>query len=330
MIAAASSRERALYMPYSFIESGAGFNSILFRYARLLVRGTDERTRPNTARLREYTDGALPRIEQQLDARVPIFSEVEVLTLSASLQRMREWLGPDYPLVRRLLARDSPTTLATRLVAETKLDDPAVRGQLWRGGKAAVEASRDPMIELVRALDGDSRALRKEFEDEIEAPIAAASERIAAARFTVYGTAVYPDANFTLRLNYGTVQGWIEDGTPVPPVTYLGRAFERATGAAPFKIPDTWMKVKDQLDMQTPFCISTNSDIVGGNSGSPLIDAEGRIVGLMFDGNIHSISGDYWFDQAKNRSVALHPAIIREALEKVYGAKSLLAELGVR
>lgn len=327
VIDAATTRERALYLPYTFIESSAGFNSILFRFARLLVRAADERAKPNTARLREYTDAALPRIEQQLDAPVPVFAEVEVLTLSSSLQRMREWLGPDHPVVRQLLAKDSPNSLATRLVAETKLDDAAVRRQLWEGGKTAVTASRDPMIELARALDGDSRALRKQFEDEVEAPIAAASEKIAAARFKAYGTAVYPDANFTLRINFGTVQGWSENGTLVAPFTHLDRAFERATGASPFKIPDSWLKVKEQLDLQTPFCISTNSDIVGGNSGSPLIDAQGRIVGLMFDGNIHSISGDYWFDAAKNRAIALHPAIIREALGKVYGAKALLAEL---
>lgn len=326
-IESASARERALYLPYTFIEGGAGFNSILFRYARLLVRGTDERAKPNTERLREYTDVALPRIEQQLYARVPIYSEVEALTMSFSLQRMREWLGPDYPLVRRLLAKDSPDTLATQLTAETKLDDPAVRKQLWEGGKAAVDASRDPMIELARSLDGDSRAIRKQFEDEVEAPISAASERIAAERFKAYGTQVYPDATFTLRLNYGTVQGWMEDGTPVDPFTHLDRAFERATGVSPFRIPDSWMKVRSELDMRTPFCISTTNDIVGGNSGSPLIDARGRIVGLMFDGNIYSISGDYWFDTAKNRAIALHPAIIREALDKVYGAKSLLAEL---
>jgi hypothetical protein len=330
IIDAAATRERDLYLPYSFIESGAGFNSILFRYARLLVRGTTERAKPNTARLREYTDAAMQRIEQQLFARVPVLSEVEVLTLSASLQRMREWLGPDYPLVRQLLVKESPTALATRLVAETKLDDPNVRRQLWEGGLAAVRSSRDPMIDLARAIDGDARLLRAQFEDEVEAPIAAASARIAAARFKVYGTDVYPDANFTLRLNYGTVQGWIENGTPVAPFTYLGRAFERATGSAPFKIPDTWLKVKDQLDLNTPFCISTTNDIVGGNSGSPLIDARGRIVGLMFDGNIHSISGDYWFDTAKNRAVALHPAIMREALDKVYHANDLLAELTQR
>lgn len=327
-IASAARRERILYLPHTFIEGAGGFNSILFRYARLLVRGADERSKPNTQRLREYTDAALPRIEQQLHARVPIYAEVEVLTLSFSLQRMREWLGPDYPVVRRLLAHDSPDSLATRLVAETKLDDPDVRRQLWEGGKAAVEASRDPMIELARSLDGPSRALRTQFEDEVDAPIAAASERIAAARFRAYGTNVYPDATFTLRLNYGTVQGWNENGTAVEPFTHLDRAFERATGTSPFKIPDSWMKVRSELDLRTPFCLSTNNDIVGGNSGSPLINAEGHVVGLMFDGNIHSISGEYWFDAAKNRAVALHPAIIREALGKVYGAQALLKELG--
>ncbi|MDP9012693.1 MAG: S46 family peptidase [Pseudomonadota bacterium] len=326
-IETASSRERALYLPHTFIEGAVGFNSILFRYARLLVRGADERAKPNTARLREYTDVALPRIEQQLYARVPVYAEVEVLTLSFSLQRMREWLGPDYPLVRTLLLKDSPDTLATRLVAETKLDDPAVRKQLWEGGRAAIEASHDPMIELARSIDGDSRSIRKQYEDEVEAPMAAASERIAAERFKAYGTQVYPDATFTLRLNYGTVQGWIENGTPVEPFTYLDRAFERATGASPFRIPQSWLTAKSGLDMHTPFCISTSSDIVGGNSGSPLIDAQGRIVGLMFDGNIHSISGAYWFDPAKNRAVALHAGIIREALDKVYGEKTLLEEM---
>ena len=321
-------RERALYLPFTFFEGGAGFNSILFRYARLLLRGADERVKPNDTRLREYTDSALPHIEQQLYARVPIYGEVETLTLSFSLQRMQEWLGPDQPLVRRLLARDSPESLATRVVAETRLGDAGERKRLWEGGRAAVDASHDPMIELARSIDGDSRALRKQFDDEVEAPIIAASAEIANERFKAFGTQVYPDATFTLRLNYGTVTGWMRDGTAVEPFTYLGRAFERANGVAPFKIPDSWMKVKDRLDMRIPFCISTNNDIVGGNSGSPLIDAEGRMVGLVFDGNIDSIAGTYWFDASKNRAVAVHPAIIREALEQVYGAKALLAELG--
>ena len=323
----ASRRERALYLPYTFIEGGAGFNSILFRYARLLLRGADERTKPNTERLREFTDSMLPRIEQQLSARVPIYADVETLTLSFSLRRMREWLGPDYPLVRNLLVKESPEALATRVVAESKLDDPAVRIQLWQGGKTAVDQSRDPMIELARALDPDSRALRRQFDDAVEAPIAASSARIAGARFKAFGTRIYPDATFTLRLNYGTVTGWTQNGVEVEPFTYLDRAFARATGSSPFKIPDSWMKAKERLDMRTPFCISTSNDIVGGNSGSPLIDAHGNIVGLMFDGNIDSIAGSYWFDPANNRAIAVHPAIIREALDQVYGAKSLLTEL---
>ena len=327
-IESATARERAIYLPYSFVEGAAGFNTILFRYARLLLRGADERAKPNTERLHEFTDTNLPRIEQQLYAHVPIYAEVETLTLSFSLQRMREWLGPDYPLVRRLLAKESPEALATQVVAETKLDDPAIRKQLWQGGKSALDASRDPMIELARSIDGDARAIRKQLENEVEAPVTAASTRIAAERFKAFGARVYPDATFTLRLNYGTVMGSVENGTPVQPFTYLDRAFERATGASPFKIPESWIKVKDQLDMHTPFCISTNNDIVGGNSGSPLIDVRGNVVGLMFDGNIDSIAGSYWFDAAKNRAIAVHPAIIREALDKVYGAKSLLAELG--
>jgi hypothetical protein len=329
-IESASARERALYLQYTFLESGAGFNSGLFRDARLLVRGADERTKRNVDRLREFTDASLPLIQRELYVRVPVYPELEVLTLSFSLERMREWLGPDHPVVRKLLSKESPESLATRLIAETKIDDAEVRKQLWQGGKAAVDASLDPMIAFARAVDADARSIRKRFDDEVEAPIAAAAQRIAAARFKAYGTDVYPDATFTLRLNYGTVQGWVEDGTPVPPFTHLDRTFERATGASPFKIPASWIRVKEKLDMRTPFCISTNNDIVGGNSGSPLIDADGRIVGLMFDGNIHSIAGRFWFDAANNRAIAVHPAIIREALDKVYGARSLLIELNAK
>ncbi|MGC2032952.1 MAG: S46 family peptidase [Steroidobacteraceae bacterium] len=329
-IESATARERTLYLQYTFLESGAGFNSGLFRDARILLRGADERTKPNTERLREFTDASLPLIQRELYARVPVYAELEQLTLSFSLERLREWLGPDHPVVRRLLYKESPDALATRLIAETKLDDAEVRKKLWQGGKAAVDGSLDPMIGLARAVDADARALRKRYDDEVEAPIAAAEARIAAARFKAYGTNVYPDATFTLRLNYGTVQGWVEDGVPIEPFTYLERIFERSTGASPFKVPDSWIKVKEQLDMRTPFCISTNNDIVGGNSGSPLIDGDGRIVGLMFDGNIHSVAGHYWFNAANNRAIAVHPAIIREALDKVYGAKLLLAELDAK
>jgi hypothetical protein len=326
-IAMASSRERVLYLPYTFIENAAGFSSALFRNARLLLRAADERLKPNRDRLREFTDAELPRMQHDLYAQVPVYPEFEQMTLSFSLERMREWLGPDHPVVRGLMSKESPDALATRLIAETEMNDANLRKRLWQGGKTAVDASHDPMIVLARSIDVEARAIRRQYEDEVEAPIVRAAEIIAAARFKAYGTSMYPDATFTPRLNYGTVQGWVENGASVPPFTYLERAFERATGATPFKIPESWLRVKAQLNMSTPFCISTSNDIVGGNSGSPLIDVDGKIVGLMFDGNIYSIAGRYSFNPKNNRAIAVHPAIIREALERVYGAKELLTEL---
>ena len=322
--------EHELYLPYVFLEQATGFNSRLFGYARTLVRAAAERGKDNTARLREYRDAALPRVQQRLLAPVPAYPALEKVTLSYSLERMREWLGPDAAIVRQLLVKDSPDTLAARLVDGSKLGDPAVRKQLWEGGAAAVDASHDPMIELARAVDAAARAVRKQYEDQVEAPEEAAAEKIAHARFKVYGTSVAPDANFTLRLNYGTVQGWREDGHEIEPFTHLARLYERATDQEPFQVPDSWLKARDSLDMQTRFDLSTTNDIVGGNSGSPTIDASGRIVGLMFDGNIHSISGSYWYDAALNRAVAVDPAIMVEALRKVYKADGLLGEMHLK
>ncbi len=326
----AAQAARALDQPSTFLEGGAGFNSRLFRYARVLVRAAEERIKPDGERLREYTDTALPRIEQQLAAAAPVYPELERLTMSFGFERMREWLGPDHPVVRRLLVTESPDTLAARVIDGSKLGDPAVRLSLWRGGAAAVAASDDPMIRLARDVDADARAVRKRVEDSVEAPTLIATEKIARARFAIFGTDVYPDATFTLRLNFGSVQGWNENGVSVEPFTRLERAFERATGSDPFRIPASWEAVRTRLDMKTPFNFSTNNDIVGGNSGSPMINARGEIVGLAFDGNIHSISGAYWFDAAKNRTIGVHPAIMREALSKVYDAGELLKELQSR
>lgn len=329
-IARAELRERELYLPYTFLEAGAGFNSRLFSYARVLLRAAAERTKPSTERLREYRDTALARVEQRVTAPIPLYPALEKLTLSFGLERMREWLGPDAPIVRQLLTKDSPDTLAARLIEGSQLADPALRRRLWEGGAARVDASHDPMIELARSVDAPARAVRKSYEDDVEAPVDAASERIARARFGAYGTSLPPDATFTLRLNFGTVQGWKEDGREIEPFTHLSRLFERATGQDPFRVPDSWPAVRAQLDPQTPFNLSTSNDIVGGNSGSPLIDATGKLVGLMFDGNIHSIAGSYWYDPLLNRAVAVDPAIMFEALHKVYKANELLIELGAK
>ena len=331
-IAKAQQREEQLYLPYVWIEQGAGLGAgypgKLFGYARTLVRAAAERTKPNTERLREYSDAALPRVEQRLVAPVPVYPELEKINLSFSLERMREWMGPDAPIVRQLLSHDSPDTLAAKLVDGTQLSDPAVRKRLWDGGAAAVEASTDPLIVLARSVDAEARAARKSYEDEVEAPETAAAEKIARARFKVFGTSEPPDANFTLRLNFGTVQGWQEGDHAVPPFTQLAQLYTRATGQDPFRVPEAWLSAKPALNMETRFNLSTNNDIVGGNSGSPLINAKGEIVGLMFDGNIHSIAGDYWFDPQLNRAVAVDPQIIFEGLRKVYKASELLSELG--
>lgn len=326
-IAKAVKTEAVLWQPYTYLELGAGFDSQLFDHARDLVRAAAERSKPNGDRLREYTDAALPRLEQQLAAPIPIYPQLERITLTLGLERMREWLGPDDPVVRRLLAKESPQALAQRLISGSKLADPAVRMALWKGGAAAVEASTDPMILLAKSVDADARAVRKRYEDEVEGPQKLAAERIAKARYAAYGTGVYPDATFTLRLNYGTVQGWNEPDHAVEPFTRLSTLFDRDTGADPFRVPDSWLKARAQLDPATRFDFSSNNDIVGGNSGSPAINPAGEVVGLLFDGNIHSISGSYWFDTEKNRAVAVDTTIIREALSKVYGANALYKEM---
>ncbi len=318
---------RNILVPHSFIEGSAAFNSQLFAHARILVRAAAERAKPNESRLPEFTEARLPAVAQGLGADAPIYPDFEILRLSFGLERMREWLGPDYPLVRQVFGNDSPDTLATGLVRDSTLGSPAARMALYEGGQAAIDASKDPMIRLAAAVDPEARALRKQLEEQVDGPVQRGQEEIAKARFAEYGTSIYPDATFTLRLSYGGMKGWVEKGQEMRPWTELARAFERATGEPPFKIPERWMAAKDGLDMTTRVNFTTNNDIVGGNSGSPMLNAKGEIVGLAFDGNIHSISGTYWFDERMNRTVGVHPAYIRTALEKVYGAKALLEEI---
>jgi V8-like Glu-specific endopeptidase len=329
-IAKAERVNRAILVPYVFLEGGAAFNSDLFVYARQLVRAADERTKPNAARLREYTDARLAQLEQALEAESPVYPDLEQVRLSYSLERMREWLGPDHAVVKTVLGASTPDERARELVTGSRLADPRTRVALLERGAAAVAASDDPMLRLARAVDAEARALRTRFENEVEAPIERAQQAIAEARFKVFGTSLYPDATFTLRLSYGAVAGWEDPaGGRVAPFTTLDRLYGRATGAPPFKLPATWLDAKLRLDPTTRANFVTTNDIVGGNSGSPMVNAAGRLVGLVFDGNIHSISGSYWFDLEKNRTVAVHPAYIRTALRSVYPAGRLADELRI-
>ena len=318
---------RNMYDEYLFIEVGAGFQADLFGYARTLVRGTAERELPNSQRMRAYTDAALPQVEQRLLANMPVSKEYDELRLSFSLDKMREWLGPDSKYVHTVLGDASPESLAAELVEGSRLADPAYRKALWEGGAEAVRASDDPMIRLALRIDADARALRKRYEDEVEAPRTRGEGLIADARFKVYGTDTYPDATFTLRVTYGAVEGWIEKGVAVDPLTRTRRLFERTTGERPFRLPDSWVQAKEKLDPDTPFNFVATTDITGGNSGSPILAADGMLIGLAFDGNIHSIAGQYGFDPESNRTVGVNTAIMLEALATIYGAEHLLDEL---
>jgi hypothetical protein len=328
-IARAEAKYREILVPYTWLEAGAGFNSDLFAFARSIVRAAEERTKPNAERLREYTDAQLGTLKQSLASHAPVYPALERVRLSFSLERMREYLGPDHEIVRLTLGKTSADARAAELVAGSTLGNPKVRMALFEGGPAAVKASKDPMIALARGVDPAARALRKIYETEVEGPVQRAQQAIADARFRVYGTSIYPDATFTLRLSYGAVQGWTEDGRRVEPFTRLARMYERATGSPPFALPRQWLDARPRLDQDTPVNFATTHDIVGGSSGSAMVNAAGEIVGLIFDGNIHSISGSYWYDAEKNRAVAVHPAYMRAAIEQVYRAKELARELGM-
>ncbi len=326
-IAQAQQAYRDLRTPYQLFEGRRGFYSEHFRIARHLVRAAEERAKPNAERLPEYQEASLPRLLQTLMSAAPVYPDYEKTKLAWSLTKLREQLGPDDALVKLVLGRESPEALANRLVDGSRLADVAERQRLWDGGFEAVSNSTDPFIQLVRAVDVPARELRKRYESEVEAVESKHAAAIAQARFALHGTTVYPDATFTLRLSYGEVRGWREKGRTIEPFTRIGGAFERATGADPFALPASWLKAKDRLDLRTPFNFVTTNDITGGNSGSPIINRSGEVVGLAFDGNIHSLGGSFGYDETLNRCVGVHSAAILEALDTVYGAGELVKEM---
>ncbi len=326
-IARAHQVYRTIYPRYVLVEGRQGFLGDLFDYARTLVRAGDERLLPNTERLRDYTDAQLPSLELEISSRAPVALDLEEMELGFALEKLREWLGPDDALVKKLLGDRSPDDLAHEAVSGTKLADPEFRKALWAGGKKAIEASNDPMIRLARLVEPDARAVLSRYKNEVEAVETSSTERISRARFLLEGSSVYPDATFTLRMTYGAVAAWDEGGRKVGPFTTFGALYPRVTGKDPFALPPSWLAAKPKLNPGTTFNFVATTDITGGNSGSPVVDRDGRLVGLCFDGNIHSIGGSFWFDPAKNRTVAVDSGGMLEALRTVYGADRLVTEL---
>ena len=304
------------------------FRSGLLGDAMTLVRAAAERAKPNAERLPEFTDQALVHVQQALSAPVPVYKDIEELDLTFLFATIRRDLGTDDEFVRKMLGKESPEQLAHRLVSGTRLEDPKLREELYKGGKSAVAASTDPMMRFAASINDDLLTVRKDYEARVDAPTRAAAERIAKARFAVYGTSVDPDATFTPRLSYGTVKGFEDgEGKFVQPYTAIGGLFERATGAPPYKLPESWLKAKASLNPSLPMNLSTTNDIIGGNSGSPLIDKDAKVIGLIFDGNIFSLGGDYGYDAKQNRAVAVDSHALLEGLQKVYHLNRVVDEI---
>ncbi|PTL85874.1 S46 family peptidase [Vitiosangium sp. GDMCC 1.1324] len=325
-IARAQDTQRNIRKEYEAMEAG-GINSQLFGIARTLVRSAEERTKPDTERLRGFNDANEVTLKNQLLSKAPIYPELEIAQLTFSFTKLREELGPDHPFVKKVLGKESPASLAARVVKGSTLADLKIREELYKGGKQAIQASKDPMIQLAALVDPDARTIRKTYEEQVEAVVRKNSELIAQAKFEVYGTGIYPDATGTLRLSFGAVKGYMEDGKKVEPITVMGGTFDRHTGEDPFALPKTWLAAQKDLTASTPMNFVTTNDIIGGNSGSPVINKDAKIVGLVFDGNIQSLGGDYGFDESVNRTVAVHSEALIEALKKVYKADRVIEEL---
>ena len=315
-----------LFPAYRQLETGAGGGSDLFYLARLLVRAVQERDRPNADRLPDYVDTRLPMIERKISEALPDEPTVEAINLEQWMLKTRELLTVDAPQVRVMLGRDSPAALADRL-SKSRVGDAAFRKALWRDGVEALEDSDDPLIKLVLRTDHGARVARAAWEKSVSGPTDLAAEKIARARFALLGDSDYPDATFSLRLSYGKVAGWEDRAGPVAAVTTFAGFYDRATGAAPYAAAPRWLKAKGKLNPDTPFDFVTSNDIIGGNSGSPVLDAEGKVMGVAFDGNIHSLGGAYGYDGARNRAVSVSTAAVSEALTKVYGRTALVREL---
>ncbi len=319
------------YLDYRFTEGTAGFNSELWSYARTLVRLAAESAKPDAERLPEYTGARRASLELNLFSPAQVYKDLEKIKLADSLAFMREELGAEHPMVKQVLAGKTPEARAAELIDGTKLSDAAYRKELAAGGPKAIEESKDPLIVLARAIDERARSLRKRYETEVVSNERANYARVSRALFDLEGTKLYPDATFTLRLSYGAVKGYKESGgKTVAPFTTFAGLYEHAAAHGnkpPYKLPAQWVEKKSALDLKTPFNFVSTNDIIGGNSGSPTINRNGEIVGLIFDGNIESLMGNFIYDESVNRAISVDSRGIIEALRKVYGANELVEEL---
>jgi len=328
--------QKQIYLPLTYLERRGGFRGDLPGIARALVRAAGEKAKPNGERLREYRDSALPSLEQDLFSMAPIYKSLDAALLADSLAEMKEKM-PNNPVVNRVLNGKTPADLAKFLMDNTKLDDVSLRKQLYAGGQAAIKASADPLIALMRNIDPEARAVRKQYDDQVDAVVRRDGGIVAQIRFATEGAGMYPDATFTLRLSYGAIRGFTEDGqgtTPkaskLPFFTTIGGAYEHAAqhgNKDPFELPANWISAKSKVNLGTPLNVVQTADIIGGNSGSPVVNTSGEVVGIIFDGNIQSLPWNFVYDDAIGRSIQVDSRGILEALRNIYGAGALADEL---
>lgn len=327
-VAKANATFRTFEKEHALIETGHAFYSDLFVIARHCVRMADELPKESPDRLREYRKSNLDSLKFGLFSPAPIYKDLERAKLQASLTFLAENLGGEHPTVKLVLAGKNPAKRASELV-ESTLYDPAERKKLVDDPKLIAE-SKDPIIVLAKAIDADARKLRKRYEDEVEEVERQAYAELARVRFLALGRSVAPDATFTLRLAFGVVKGYEVDGQTLPFHTTLGGAFERAAAMKnrePFELPERWVKGKDKLDLKTPFDFVSTADTIGGNSGSPVLNRDGELVGVNFDRNRHGLVRNFVYTEVQARHVAVHSRAVLEALRKLYDADGLVKEL---
>jgi hypothetical protein len=298
--------------------------------AATIVDYVAEIKKPDGERLNGYHEAELESMKHRLFSPAPIYKDMEIARMTGALEMDVAELGPDDAFLKIVLDGRSPKEAAMAVVNGTKVQDPAFRKELVEGGEAAVAASTDPMIVLQRKLDPLRREMIKWQEDTVESVAQEAGEKLGKARFAAYGKTTYPDATFTLRLSYGQVKGYPMNGTLAPYKTTFYGLYDRATSfdfEGPFYLPSRYKEGRDKLDLSTPLDFVTTNDIIGGNSGSPVINRNADIVGLIFDGNIESLVGDFVYDGTTNRAVAVHTAGMTEALRKLYGTDRVVKEL---